>query len=122
MKNKLVIFSTKDDFKPLSLTQDDKAFVFFLFKNTALVEVSETLYEITAGSILLRSPNIPLVIKPQGNDPLAYSKIIFNGKDASKLTTLSCIEPNIVLKPLHVHFADSIISKIEVEIKTKNFN
>ena len=123
MKNKLsIISSIKDEHQPLSLTQDDKAFVFFLFKNTALIEISESLHEITAGSILLRSPHIPLVVKPQGNDALAYSKVYFKGKDASKVTTLSCIEPDIVLKPLHVHFADSIISKIEVEIKTKNFN
>jgi len=72
MKNNLsIISSIKDEHQPLSLTQDDKAFVFFLFKNTALVEISESLHEITAGSILLRSPHIPLVIKSQGNDALA---------------------------------------------------
>ena len=32
------------------------------------------------------------------------------------------LNPTLCLKPLQVHFADSIISKIQVEIKTKNFN
>ena len=123
MKTKTsIISSTKDEIQPLSLTQNDKTFEFFLFKSTALLEINESLHEVNAGSILLRGPSIPLVINSQGNGALVYSKITFKGKDASKVATLSCIEPNIVLKPLQVHFADSIISKIQVEIKTKNFN
>jgi AraC-like DNA-binding protein len=114
--------SDKDKTQPLSLTHNDKNYDFFLFKSAALLEINDSLHEIASGSILLRSPSLPLVIKSQDNDSLVYSRVTFKGKDAKKVTILSCIEPNIVLKPLQVHFADSIISKIQLEIHAKNFN
>ena len=75
MKTKTsIISSTKDEIQPLSLTQNDKAFEFFLFKSTALLEINESLHEVDTGSILLRSPSIPLVINSLGNGALVYSK------------------------------------------------
>ena len=116
------ISSDNDETKPLSLTLNDKDYDFFLFKSAALLEINGSLHEVATGSILLRSPSLPLEINPQSNNALVYSKVTFRGKDASKVTSLSCIEPNIVLNPLQVHFADSIISKIQVELRAKNFN
>ena len=56
MKTKLsIISSSKDEVQALSLTPNDKAFEFFLFKSTALLEINESLHEVDTGSILLRS-------------------------------------------------------------------
>lgn len=106
----------------LSLNQSDKSFIFLLFKTPALLEANDSLYEVSAGSVFLRNPCTVLHLKVQGNYSLSYDQLTFQGAGATKAFGLSCIEPDIVLKPLQVHYADSLLSKIQIEVKTKKTN
>ncbi|MEK9772884.1 MAG: AraC family transcriptional regulator [Opitutae bacterium] len=108
--------------KPTSFDSDDKHFVFVIFHNQASVEVSNLLLDAPTGSVILRFPNIQLDIRPLGNYSLSYSLLTFSGADASKVVSLSNIEPNILLQPLQVHYTDSIFNKINLESSEKALN
>lgn len=108
--------------KPVSFSLIDKNFAFVIFHNSASVEANDLLLDAPSGSVILRQPGLQLDIRPLGNYTLSYSILSFRGTDAHKLSSLSNIEPNILLKPLQIHYTDSILTKIGFEITNKSIN
>jgi AraC-like DNA-binding protein len=105
-----------------STTEGDSHFVFVVFHNPATVEINDAFFDASASSVLIRKPGVSLSIKPSGNYALSFSLIRFHGSDASKIFSLSNAEANILLKPLQVHFTDSIFTKIQTELSLKAVN
>ena len=105
-----------------SISGSDPHFVFFVFHNPATVELNESFFDATASSVLIRKPGVSMNIKALGNYSLSFSLIRFHGSDASKIFSLSNAEANILLKPLQVHFTDSIFTKIQNELSHKAVN
>jgi AraC-like DNA-binding protein len=105
-----------------SIAESDPQFTFIVFHNPASVEINDTFSDASALSVLIRKPGISLNIKASGNYTLSFSLIRFQGSDASKIFSLSNAEANILLKPLQVHFTDSIFTKIQTELSLKAVN
>jgi len=105
-----------------SITESDPHFCFVVFHNPATVEINDSFFDASASSVLIRKPGVSLNIKSSGNYALSFSLIRFHGSDASKIFSLSNAEANILLKPLQVHFTDSIFTKIQTELSLKAVN
>ena len=96
-----------------SISESDPQYTFIVFHNPASVEINDSFFDASALSVLIRKPSVSLNIKSSGNYALSFSLIRFQGSDASKIFSLSNAEANILLKPLQVHFTDTIFTKIE---------
>src|SRR5210317_206837 len=107
---------------PELFSGNDPCFTFLVFHNPASVEVNDSFFDATASSVLIRKPGVSLNVNPSGNSALSYSYLSFSGQDAVKIFSLSNAEANILLKPLQVHFTDSIFTKIETELSHKGVN
>ena len=107
---------------PELFSGNDPCFTFLVFHNPASVEVNDSFFDATASSVLIRKPGVSLNVNPSGNYALSYSYLSFSGQDAVKIFSLSNAEANILLKPLQVHFTDSIFTKIETELSHKGVN
>ena len=107
---------------PELFSGNDSCFTFLVFHNPASVEVNDSFFDATASSVLIRKPGVSLNVNPSGNYALSYSYLSFSGQDAVKIFSLSNAEANILLKPLQVHFTDSIFTKIETELSHKGVN
>jgi AraC-like DNA-binding protein len=105
-----------------SIDVSDPQFTFIVFHNPASVEINDSFFDASASSVLIRKPGVSLNIKASGNYALSYSLIRFQGSDATKIFSLSNAEANILLKPLQVHFTDSIFTKIQTELSLKAVN
>ena len=105
-----------------SITESDPQFAFIVFHNPASVEINDSFFDASALSVLIRKPGVSLNVKSSGNYALSFSLIRFQGSDASKIFSLSNAEANILLKPLQVHFTDSIFTKIQTELSLKAVN
>jgi PAS domain S-box-containing protein len=112
----------KDCSDTLVIKPSDQSFTFFLFNNHASVEANDSVLDVSPGTIFLRSPGVSLDIKPLGNYSLCYTFLAFLGPQVKKIVNYSCIDTNILLKPLQIHFADSIFTKIETELSSHGFN
>ena len=121
--------SIKRNFK-LSLSQSnpnifsssDKTFVFLIFHNLATVDVNDLSIDLKPGTVLVRKPRVEVNIKVLGNYSLSYSTLSFGSSYASKIVKMSNVDCNVFLQPLQVHFVDSILSKIDSELSTRNPN
>lgn len=107
---------------PELFSGNDPCFTFLVFHNPASVEVNDSFFDATASSVLIRKPGVSLNVNSSGNYALSYSYLSFSGQDAVKIFSLSNAEANILLKPLQVHFTDSIFTKIETELSQKGVN
>jgi AraC-like DNA-binding protein len=123
MKSKLKKINIRlNHSSPELFSGNDPCFTFLVFHNPASVEVNDSFFDATASSVLIRKPEISLNVNSSGNYPLSYSYLSFSGQDAVKIFSLSNAEANILLKPLQVHFTDSIFTKIETELSHKGVN
>ena len=107
---------------PDSLSAEENSFVFFIFHNAASVEANNSFFDATPGSIFLRKPGLQMELKNLGEKPLCYSTLSFSGTAAFKAVGLSNLVTDILLKPLQIHYCDSILSRIELEILNKHSN
>ena len=105
-----------------SITESDPQFTFIVFHNPASVEINDSFFDASSLSVLIRKPGVSLNIKASGNYALSFSLIRFHGSDASKIFSLSNAEANMLLKPLQVHYTDSIFTKIQTELSLKAVN
>jgi len=108
--------------QPKSFHQSNLNYTFIVFHNNATIEADESLFDAPPSSIFIRKPRVSLVIKPLGNHSLSYSVLNFCGTEASKIFSISNAEPNLLLKPLQIHFTDSLFSRIKDELKHKAIN
>jgi len=123
MKSKLKKINIRlNHSSPELFSGNDPCFTFLVFHNPASVEVNDSFFDATASSVLIRKPGVSLNVNPSGNYALSYSYLSFSGQDAVKIFSLSNAEANILLKPLQVHFTDSIFTKIETELSHKGVN
>jgi len=67
----------------------------------------------------LLKPGSSLEIVPEAGNVI-YDELSFGGKDSHKLINLSTIDTNVVLTPLQSHFAESLFSKINLELLDKS--
>ena len=109
-------------YRPESFPKSNPYYSFIVFHNSATIEADESLFDASASSIFIRKPGVSLLIKPLGNYSLSYSTLNFSGLEASKIFSISNAEPNILLKPLQIHFTDSLLSKIKTELEHKGIN
>ena len=103
--------------RPESFSKSNPNYSFIVFHNSATIEADESLFDVSASSIFIREPGVSLLIKPLGNYSLSYSALNFSGTEASKIFSISNAEPNLLLKPLQIHFIDSLLSKIKTELE-----
>ena len=61
-------------------------------------------------------------IKSLGNYTLSYSILEFKGPNSSKIVKFSNIEKDVLLKPLQIHYTDSILSRISLELTNEGIN
>ena len=108
--------------QPIKLEKDDKSFAFFVFHNFASLEAKHSIFDASPGNVFLRSPGLELKVKTQGNYSLSYSILEFKGSVSSKIIKISNIEENVLLKPLQIHYSDSILSKISLELSSNGIN
>jgi len=108
--------------RPESFPKSNPNYSFIVFHNSATIEVDESLFDVSASSIFIRKPGASLLIKSLGNYSLSYSVLNFSGAEASKIFSISNAEPNLLLKPLQIHFTDSLLSKIKTELEHKGIN
>lgn len=112
----------KDDAESLLIKPSDQSFTFFLFNNHASLEANNSVFDAAPGSIFLRSPGVSFEVKPLGNYSLSFSSLALKGPQVKKVVSLSNIDTDILLKPLQIHFADSILTKIDTELSAHGFN
>ena len=123
MKSNLKSITLKrNSSKPLNILKEDKTYAFISFENFAAVEANNLVVDASPSTIFVRTPGTSVKITPLRNYSLSYSCFTFKGSDASKILSLSNVEPNVVLKPLQVHYADSILNKVETELSRKDTN
>jgi PAS domain S-box-containing protein len=115
-------FLKKDRNDPLVINSSDKSFTFFLFSNHASVEANDSVLVASPGTIFLRSPSVSFEIKPLGNYSLSYTSLTLSGPTVKTIVSCSGIDTNILLEPLQIHFADSILTKIHTELSSRGIN
>jgi len=106
----------------LVIKSSDMSFIFFLFNNHASIEANDSVFDAAPGSIFLRSPGVSFEVKPLGIHSLSFSFLSLKGPQVKKIVSFSSIDTDILLKPLQIHFADSILAKIESEVSLLGFN
>ena len=106
----------KDCSDIIAINSSDPTFIFFLFNNHASIEVNDSIFDAAPETIFLRCPGVSFDLKPLRNHSLSYTSIGLAGTQVKKIVNYSRIDTNILLKPLQIHFADSILTKIETEI------
>ena len=88
--------------KPLNISKEDKTYAFISFENFAAVEANNLVVDASPSTIFVRTPGTPVTITPLRNYTLSYSCFTCKGSDASKILSLSNVEPNVLLKPLQI--------------------
>ena len=106
----------KDCSDIIAINSSDSTFIFFLFNNHASIEVNDSIFDAAPETIFLRCPGVSFDLKPLRNHSLSYTSIGLAGTQVKKIVNYSRIDTDVLLKPLQIHFADSILTKIETEI------
>ena len=105
-----------------NFTSQDKFYCFLIFYSPAILEVDDAVFDAPANSIFVRKPLHDLKITCKPSEALSYSFLTFGGSDSNKIFNLSGVEANVLLRPLQVHFTDSIFSKISNELSSCSLN
>ena len=105
---------------PVSFSSEDANFALIFVNSPASIDAHSGLISCKKGSFILKDSSSVLKVHALNQHKLDYSFLSFNGSDVSKIIRMSAIEMDFVYTPLHVHFADSILSGIESEFKNQN--
>ena len=122
MNSNLKIVRLETSVESSDICFDDPCYSFFVFRTPALIDSDDSLLEAKSGSVFLKGPTQKVSIKGSSSNEFSYSILSFKGSDASKTVKLSNITINHLLTPLHIHYADSILSKLAVELEEKTHN
>jgi AraC-like DNA-binding protein len=103
----------------LLFSASNKDYVFIRLRTPASFFTEKGFCQAKTNDFFLLKPGSSLEIVPElGN--VIYDDLSFGGKDSHKLINLSTIDTNVVLTPLQSHFAESLFSKINLELLDKS--
>jgi len=105
--------------RKLLFLESNKDFVFIRLRTPASLFTEKGLCQAKTNDFFLLKPGSSLEIVPEAGNVI-YDELSFGGKDSHKLINLSTIDTNVVLTPLQSHFAESLFSKINLELLDKS--
>jgi AraC-like DNA-binding protein len=103
----------------LLFSASNKDYVFIRLRTPASFFTEKGLCQAKPNDFFLLKPGSSLEIVPEAGNVI-YDELSFGGKDSHKLINLSTIDTNVVLTPLQSHFAESLFSKINLELLDKS--
>ena len=103
----------------LLFSASNKDYVFIRLRTPASFFTEKGLCQAKTNDFFLLKPGSSLEIVPEAGNVI-YDELSFGGKDSHKLINLSTIDTNVVLTPLQSHFAESLFSKINLELLDKS--
>ena len=103
----------------LLFSASNKDYVFIRLRTPASFFTEKGFCQAKTNDFFLLKPGSSLEIVPEAGNVI-YDELSFGGKDSHKLINLSTIDTNVVLTPLQSHFAESLFSKINLELLDKS--
>jgi len=103
----------------LLFSASNKDYVFIRLRTPASFFTEKGFCQAKTNDFFLLKPGSSLEIVPEAGNVI-YDELSFGGKDSPKLINLSTIDTNVVLTPLQSHFAESLFSKINLELLDKS--
>lgn len=122
MKTKFSVSYLKHNCEsPISFSTKDKDFCLVRLNSNATLDTHSGFISSGGNSFFLKNAFSELEIRScQNDEKLNYDLFSFSGSDALKIIRMSNVDFDVLLSPLHAHFADSLFGKINAELKSKN--